>query len=131
MAFGYLARTGPIAALITIVAGCSIVGASEITLIARNDSDEPMVVQVIAGQSEGDPPHGEARTIPPGAKESVTLSVPGGSWTVTVNGGFVVGSSDAGDRRGELPITLILPDPAEFAHGPFWEAPGGWAATGS
>ncbi|MGH2401312.1 MAG: hypothetical protein ACRDE6_01260 [Candidatus Limnocylindria bacterium] len=113
-----------------IVAGCSIVGASDISVLARNDSDDPMVVQVIQGQSDGDPPHGTSRTIAPGAEERLTLAVPGGSWTVTVNGAHLVGSSDAGDRRGELPITLILPDAAEFPHGPYWEAPGGWAETG-
>jgi hypothetical protein len=113
-----------------IVAGCSIVGASDITLVARNDSEDPMVVQVIQGQSDGDPPHGAPRTILPGSEERVTLPVPGGSWTVTVNGAHLVGSSDAADRRGELPITLILPDPAAFPHGPYWEAPGGWADTG-
>jgi hypothetical protein len=130
MAFGYLGRIGAMGMLVMAAAGCSVVGASDVTLMARNDSEDPMVVQVIQGQSAEDAPHGEPRTIPPGVEERLTLPVPGGSWTVVVNGGLLVGSSDVGSRRGELPITLVLPDPADFAHGPYWEAPSGWAETG-
>ncbi len=39
-------------------------------------------------------------------------------------------ASDAGDRRGELPVTLILPNPEDFAVGPYWEAPTGRAEPG-
>jgi hypothetical protein len=33
-------------------------------------------------------------------------------------------------RRIRPWLSLILPDPDDFALGAYWEAPGGWANTG-
>ena len=111
-----------------LVAGCVLVGASQITVTARNDSEQDMFVQVVGGLGDEAAPHGDPHTVPPGIEEQVTLDVPGGDWTVTVNGGRLVSTSDAGTRRGELPVTLILPDPEDFAAGPYW-APSDWAGA--
>jgi hypothetical protein len=43
---------------------------------------------------------------------------------VTVNGGELLGSLDAGSRRGRLPVTLILSD-----GGPLWRAPQDWTGV--
>jgi hypothetical protein len=117
------------AMLAFLLGGCGILGASQITVSARNESEQEMVVQVIGGMSDDAARHGEAYTIAPGREEQLTLAVPGGDWTVTVNGAMLVSTSDAGDRRGELPVTLVLPDPDEFDLGPYWEAPQGWGIT--
>jgi hypothetical protein len=115
--------------LAILLGGCGVFGASEITLTARNESEQEMVVQVIGGLSEDAAQYGDAHVIAPGREEELTLAVPGGDWTVSVNGGMLVSTSDAGDRRGELPVTLVLPDPDDFALGPYWEAPSGWGIT--
>jgi hypothetical protein len=112
-----------------LVAGCGVLGASEITVTARNDSDDEMVVQVMNGLSDDGGRHGDSHTVAPGGEEQLTLAVPGGDWTVTVNGARLLSTSDAGERRGELPVTLILPNPEDFALGPYWEAPTDWAQT--
>ena len=112
-----------------LVAGCGLVGASQITVTARNDNEQDMVVQVIGGLGGEAAPHGDPHTVPPGTEEQLTLDVPGGDWTVTANGARLVSTSDAGSRRGELPVTLILPDPVDFAGGPYWEAPSDWAGA--
>jgi len=38
--------------------------------------------------------------------------------------------SDAGNWRGELPVTLILPNPEDVAPSPFREAPSDWVEVG-
>ncbi len=113
-----------------IMSGCSVIGASEISITARNDSEQEMVIGVISGVSEGDPQFGDQRIVAPGGEEQLTLGVPGGSWTVTVNGARLLNTSDAGSRRGELPVTVILPNAEDFAIGPYWESPPGWAGSG-
>ena len=123
------ARLVAIGPLISLVAGCAILGASDITVTARNDSDFPMVIQVIDGIGPEAEPFGPAHTIAPLEERDVELAVPGGDWTVTVNDGRLLGSSDAAGRRGRLPVTLILPAPDHPVGGPYWEAPGGWAET--
>ncbi len=111
-----------------LLSACAVLGASEITITARNDGDEPMVVQVIDGFDQATAAaYGEAWTVPPGAERELTLAVPGGDWTVTVNGASLLSTSDAGSRRGTLPVTLVLPADDHFAGGPYWEAPQGWA----
>jgi len=111
-------------------AACSAVGASEITVTARNDAAGPMVVGVVEGAGGDGPAFGSSHTLAPGEERELTLTVPGGGWTVTVNDGRMLGSSDVGQRRGVLPVTLVLPDADHFAGGPYWEAPAGWADTG-
>lgn len=111
-----------------LLGACSMLGASEITITARNDGDEPMVVQVVDGVDVASAaPYGQAHTLLPGDERQVTLPVPGGQWTVTVNGAHLLSTSDAGSRRGILPVTLVLPPDDHFAGGPYWEAPGDWA----
>ena len=114
-------------ALATLVAGCGMLGASEITLQARNDSDVPMTVQVV--DAAGDP-SGPAHTVGPLEIRELELAVPGGDWTVTVNGARLVGSTDVGPRRGPIPVTLLLPAPDAPVQGPIWQAPADWAASG-
>jgi hypothetical protein len=109
------------------IAGCGLLGGGQITVTARNATDQEMVVQVI---DAAEAPYGESVTVSAGEERDVTVAVPGGDWTVSVNGARLLTSSDAGSRRGELPVTLVLPDPEEFAHGPFWEAPSDWAGAG-
>jgi hypothetical protein len=115
------------AALAALLVACGLVGAGEITVTARNDSDLPMVVQVIGAGGE---PHGQAHRLVPLEERDVELAVPGGDWTVTVNGARLVDSSDAAGRRGRLPVTLILPAPDDPIQGPRWEAPVDWAGSG-
>jgi hypothetical protein len=120
------ARLGPLVAAIAL-AGCALVGAAEITVDARNDSDEVMVIQVVDGSGA---PHGPAHRLQPLEEREVELAVPGGSWVVTVNGARLLGSTDAAGRTGRLPVTLILPAPdAPFAQ-PHWESPVDWPGTG-
>jgi len=107
---------------VAILTGCSFVGASEITVDATNESEQAMVVQVVEGIGADAAPYGPAHTVGPGESQELELAVPGGDWAVTVNGGELVGSLDAGSRRGRLPVTLILAD-----DGPYWQAPGDWA----
>ena len=107
----------------SVLAGCAMFGA-EITVDARNDSDEVMVVQVVDGNGA---PHGPEHRLVPLEEREVELAVPGGSWEVTVNGARLVGSSDAAGRTGRLPVTLILPAPDSPIPGPHWEAPSDWA----
>jgi hypothetical protein len=110
----------------SVLAGCAMLGA-EITVDARNDSDEIMVVQVVDGNGA---PHGPAHRLQPLEEREVELAVPGGSWTVTVNGARLVGSADAAGRTGRLPVTLILPAPDAPFPGPIWESPSDWPGTG-
>ena len=110
----------------TVMAGCSFLG-SEITITARNDSDIPMVVQVVDGNGA---PHGPAHTLAPLEERAVELAIPGGSWDVAVNGARLLTSSDAAGRSGRLPVTLILPAPDDPVGQPYWEAPSDWAGTG-
>jgi hypothetical protein len=116
-------------AIALLVVGCGMVGASQITVNARNDSEQEMEVGVVAGMDDGAPRHGTPVTLAPGESRDVTLDVPGGDWTVTVNGLRLLSTSDVGSRRGTLPVTVVLPDPADFPAGPYWEAPSDWAET--
>jgi hypothetical protein len=118
----------PIAAgvLATLVAGCSVIGAGEITVTARNGSDEPMIVQVIQGVEDDGPVHGESFTVAPSAIGQLALQVPGGSWTVEVNGQPLLSTSDTAGRVGELPVTLSV-GPDGFVS---WEAPTDWVEAG-
>lgn len=128
---GALGRAGITMALVLGIGACNAIGASQIVLVARNDSLEPMVVQVVDGVDQAAAkPFGEAHTIASGDSQELTLDVPGGQWTVTVNGAFLLSTSDTGSRRGELPVTLVLPPEGHVANGPYWEAPGGWAQLG-
>ena len=108
--------------VVAILAGCSFVGASEITVDATNETDGPMTIQVVEGIGPDAVPYGPPQTLAGGEERSVELAVPGGDWAVTVNGGELLGSLDAGSRRGRLPVTLILSD-----GGPQWQAPQDWA----
>ena len=103
--------------------GCDVLGSSEIVIDARNDSDAPMVVQVVAGNDAGAPAFGPTHTLGAGEQRELELAVPGGNWTVTVNGALLFGSTDAADRRGRLPVTLLMPDTGA---GPQWLAPVDW-----
>jgi len=118
---------GIVLAILASLVGCGLLGGGDITVTARNEDDRDMVVQVI---DAADDPRGQPQTIPAGTERGITLAVPAGDWTVTVNGARMLTSSDAGSRRGELPVTLVLPDPDQFAHGPYWEAPSDWAGAG-
>jgi len=113
-----------------VLSACSLFGASEITLDARNDSDRRMVVQVVEGAGGEGAAYGPEHTLEPLEERTLELAVPGGGWTVTVNGAHMLGSSDAGERRGRLPITLIVPAIDDPIPGPYWEAPADWAQTG-
>lgn len=127
---GRLWRSIVLVAVPMLAVGCGLVGASQITVTARNDSEQDMVVHVIGGLGDESGAHGDPHTVAPGTEERLTLDVPGGDWTVTINGARLVSTSDAGNRRGELPVTLILPNPEDFAPGPFWEAPSDWVEAG-
>ena len=111
----------------SLLAGCSLVGAAEITVDARNDSDDVMVVQVVDGNGA---PHGPAHTLEPLDARELELAVPGGAWDVTVNGAVLLGSTDAAGRTGRLPVTLILPAPDDPIQQPHWQAPADWAGGG-
>jgi len=111
----------------SLLAGCSLVGAAEITVDARNDSDQVMVVQVVDGNGAR---HGPAHTLEPLDARELELAVPGGAWNVTVNGAVLLGSTDAAGRTGRLPVTLILPAPDDPIQQPHWQAPADWAGGG-
>ena len=111
----------------SLLTGCSLVGAAEITVDARNDSDEVMVVQVVDGSGA---PHGPAHTLEPLDERELELAVPGGAWDVTVNGARLLTSTDAAGRTGRLPVTLILPAPDDPIQQPHWQAPSDWAGGG-
>jgi hypothetical protein len=112
--------------LVATIAGCGLVGA-EITVVARNEGREAMVIQVVDGNGA---PHGPAHRLAPGEEREVELAVPAGSWQVAVNGAGLVGSTDAAGRTGRLPVTLILPAPDAPFSRPIWESPSDWASTG-
>lgn len=112
--------------LAALVAGCSVFGAAEITVTTRNGSDEPMIVQVIQGLQIDGSAHGKAYTVAPSAIGQLTLQVPGGSWTVQVNGQPLLSTSDTSGRVGELPVTLSV-GPDGFVS---WEAPTDWVEAG-
>ncbi len=101
------------------LAGCAMFGA-EITVDARNDSDEVMVIQVIDGNGA---PHGPAQRLEPLEERSVELAVPGGTWDVTVNGVLLLTSSEAAGWMGRVPGTLVLPAPDDPIDVPHWLAP--------
>jgi hypothetical protein len=111
----------------SVLAGCAIFGA-EITVDARNESDEVMVVQVVDGNGA---PHGPAHTLQPLDERELELAIPGGSWGVTVNGALLLGSTDAAGRTGRLPVTLIVPAPDDPIGQPHWEGPSEWAGSGN
>ncbi len=111
------------ASLAVASAGCAMFGA-EITVDARNDSDQVMVVQVVDASGA---PHGPAHRLEPLEERAVELAVPGGTWDVAVNGARLLTSSDAAGRAGRLPVTLILPAPDDPIGEPYWEAPSDWA----
>jgi hypothetical protein len=120
-----MARIGPSRMLVfgmSLVTACSFFGA-EITVNARNDSDFPMVVQVVDGNGQ---PHGPAHRLEALEEREVELAVPGGTWDVAVNGARLLTSTDAAGRTGRLPVTLILPAPDHPVGGPYWEAPSDW-----
>jgi len=124
-----MARTRLAAVLgASLLAGCSLIGAAEITVDARNDSDEVMVVQVVDGNGA---PHGPAHTLPPLDERELELAIPGGSWVVTVNGARLMGSTDAAGRTGRLPVTLIVPAPDDPFGQPYWESPSDWPGSGN
>jgi hypothetical protein len=108
--------------VLAILVACSFVGASEITVDATNETEGPMTIQVVEGIGPDSMPYGSPHTLAGGEERSVELAVPGGDWAVTVNGGELLGSLDAGSRRGRLPVTLILSN-----SGPQWQAPQDWA----
>ena len=111
------------------LAGCSVLGGSEITGEARNESDLPMIVQVTDGIGPDANTFGPEHTLDPLEERTLELAVPGGDWTVTVNGARLMDSSDAAGRRGRLPVTLIVPAIDDPIPGPYWEAPSDWAGT--
>jgi hypothetical protein len=120
-----LARLAPLTSAVLLV-GCAMFGA-EITVDARNGSDQVMVVQVVDANGA---PHGPAHRIEPLEERAVELAVPGGTWDVAVNGVRLLTSSDAAGRSGRLPVTLILPAPDDPIGEPHWEAPSDWAGGG-
>ncbi len=113
-----------------VLSACSMFGASEITVDARNDSDLPMTVQVTEGFDTDAKVFGPEHTLDPLEERTLELAVPGGDWTVTVNGARLMDSSDAAGRRGRLPVTLIVPAPDDPIPGPHWQAPSDWTQTG-
>jgi hypothetical protein len=112
--------------LAAMIAGCSVIGASQITVGTRNESDEPMVVRVLAGLDEASEVYGETFTVGPTAVGDLTLQVPGGDWTVEVNGGRLLSTSDTAGRVGELPVTLVVRADGLVT----WEAPSDWVEAG-
>ena len=110
-----------------LLTACSLVGAAEITVDARNDSDQVMVVQVVDGNGA---PHGPAHTLESLEDRELELAVPGGTWEVTVNGARLLGSADAAGRTGRVPVTLILPAPDDPIQQPHWQAPSDWTGGG-
>ena len=108
------------------LAGCSVFGSSEITVDARNDSDLPISVQVVGADGNV---FGPEHLLDPLEERTLELAVPGGDWTVTVDGARLMDSSDAAGRRGRLPVTLIMPAIDDPIPGPYWEAPSDWAGT--
>lgn len=112
-----------------VLSACSSLGASEITVEARNDSDLPMTVQVVEGFDPDANVFGPEHTIDPLEERTLELAVPGGQWTVTVNGARLMDSSDAAGRRGRLPVTLIVAAIDDPIPGPRWQAPSDWTQT--
>jgi hypothetical protein len=112
-----------------VLSACSVFGGAEITVDARNDSDFPMSVQVTDGAGPDANVFGPEHTLDPLEGRTLELAVPGGDWTVTVNGARLMDSSDAAGRRGRLPVTLIVPAIDDPIPGPYWEAPADWAQT--
>ena len=123
------ARWASLVVVAAMLSGCAVLGASEITLDARNDSDLPMTVQVTDGIDPDANVVGPEHTLAPLEERTLELAVPGGSWTVTVNGARLMDSSDAAGRRGRLPVTLIMPAIDDPIPGPHWEAPADWAGA--
>ena len=110
-----------------VLGACGLVGGGEITVTARNDSDLPMVVQVVDASGEA---HGPAHQLAPLEERDVELALPGGDWTVEINGARLLTASDAAGRRGRLPVTLIMPAPDDPIGVPHWQAPSDWAGSG-
>jgi hypothetical protein len=102
-------RKPAITALVAVVvAGCGVLNASEITVDVVNESDRAVVVQVVEGSGPDAVPYGPAHRVGAAHERPVELAVPGGAWTVTLNGYALLDSSDAGSRRGRLPVTLTV-----------------------
>ena len=80
----------------------------------------------LQGLEPGGSVHGESFTVEPSAVGPLTLQVPGGSWTVEVNGQRRISDSDTAGRVGELPVTLIVRADGLV----FWEAPSDWVEAG-
>lgn len=104
-----------------LLAGCGFLGASEITVDARNDSDRPMRVQVVEGIGAQGADYGPEHTLDPLDERPLELAVPGGDWTVTVNGSRLFESGDVVNWRGRVPITIIVPAPDAPIRVPYWE----------
>jgi hypothetical protein len=128
---GRVASVITAAAVTAVLAGCGFLGASEITIEAQNESDAVMVVQVVEGIAAGGADYGPPHRLDPLEERQLELAVPGGEWTVTVNGARLFESVDVGSRRGRIPVTVILPAPDAPVDGPFWRAPADWVDTGS
>ena len=111
--------------LAVAMVACTLLG-GEITVDARNDSDQDMIVQVVDGNGA---PHGPAHRLFPLEERELELAIPGGTWEVTVNGARLLGSADAAGRTGRLPVTLIMPAPDDPLQVPRWEAPADWAGS--
>lgn len=112
-----------------VLSACSIIGGSEITVDARNDSDLPISVQVIEGMGADGNVFGPEHIVEPREERTLELAVPGGDWTVTLDGARLMDSSDAAGRRGRLPVTLIMPALDDPIPGPHWQAPVDWAGS--
>jgi hypothetical protein len=123
-----MARIGPPLVVAILLAGCGFIGAAEISVDARNDSDFPMRVQVVDADGA---PHGPVHTVEPLEERTVELAVPGGQWSLQVNGRQLMDSSDAAGRVGRLPATLVAAAPDEPGPDLYWEAPIDWAGDGS
>jgi hypothetical protein len=108
-----------------VVAGCGVLNASEISVDVVNESDRAAIVQVVQGSGPDAVPYGLAHRVEATQERPVELAVPGGEWTVTLNGLHLMDSSDAGSRRGRLPVTLRV----TRGGGVHWSAPNGWAGS--
>ena len=117
-----------LSALVTalVLSACSVFGGSEITIDARNDSDLPISVQVIGAD---DNVFGPEHIVDPRDERTLELAVPGGDWTVTLDGARMMDSSDAAGRRGRLPVTILMPAADDPIPGPHWQAPVDWAGS--
>jgi hypothetical protein len=63
--------------VVAFLAGCSFVGASEITVDATNETNGLMTIQVVEGIGPDAVPYGPPQTLAGGEERSVELAVPG------------------------------------------------------